>query len=66
MIGRIETLLGDLAIEKERLTVGDAAHLQALKAQRFKSLTENEFCAATTDIHYQSRVLVVGERVGDA
>ena len=66
MIGRIETLLGDLAVGKERLTVGDAAHLQALQARRLESFSENEFCAATTDIHYQSRVLVVGERVGDA
>ena len=66
MIGRIETLLGDLAIGKEHLAVGDAAHLQALQAQRLESLAENEFCAATTDIYHQSRVLVVGERVGDA
>src|SRR5262249_26483348 len=56
----------DLAVAKMREAQADAAHVQALEAQRIETFADDEFGAATTDVNDQAPPRVVRNRIGDA
>ena len=59
VVGGIKPFLRDASIREKRLAVGNATHLQALKAQWLKALAQNEFGTPATDVDYQPRVFVI-------
>ena len=64
VIGLLVAFLRDPRFLEELARVGNAAHLKAFELLRLKPLPDYELGAAAADIHYQARMLVVGERVG--
>ena len=65
-VGRIEAFFADFTLGEECLGVTHAAQLQAFHSGGLKTLSDNKFGTAATDIDYQAAGLVVSQRMGDA